>query len=168
LQTRPSLIDPTNSTQSIMAIIGELEGELAKSQAELTAMRRVMSADAPQVVTQSNRISALNRQIDRERSRLAGSGLGGTLNSEVARFEEVKLELDFATEAYKSAVTSLEASRIEASKKLKRLAVIAAPTLADDAQYPDRIRSLVTVLAILLIGFGIFRLSVAFVRDHRD
>ena len=167
-QNDSSLIDPTSNTASILGIISELEGETAKAQAELSAMRRVMAFDAPQVVTLANRIAALKRQIDQERGRLAGTGAAARLNSEVARFEELKLELEFATHAYKSAVTSLETARIEATKKLKSLSIIAAPGLADDASYPDRVRCLATVLAALLIAFGIMRLGVAFVRDHQD
>ena len=78
------------------------------------------------------------------------------------------MDLEFATDLYRSSLTALEAARVEASRKLKHLVVIQSPPLPDAALYPRRLYMLTTLWVFLALLYGIGRLTVATIKDHSD
>ncbi len=166
-QDSNELFSPRGETDSRVGIIGSLEAELAKSRAELKKLLGFLNTSAPEVVAERNQINALEKQIQAEKARLSGHQ-GGKLNDLVARFEDIQMDLDFATDLYRSSLTALEAARVEASRKLKHLVVIQSPLLPDEALYPRRLYMLTTVWVFLALLYGIGRLTVATIKDHSD
>ena len=62
----------------------------------------------------------------------------------------------------------LTESVLEASRKLKHLVVVGSPGLAEEAIYPRRGYYLLTLFVFLSLVYGIGRLVVATIKDHRD
>jgi capsular polysaccharide transport system permease protein len=103
-----------------------------------------------------------------QKKRLTGGGEDGRLNRVMARFEELRFDLEFANERYRLALLTLEGAQIEASRKVKSLVVVSRPNLPDEALYPDRPYILATLAAFLLMGFAIFSVILAAIREHME
>lgn len=160
-------LDPARSAEARLAIQAGLEGDLAKAEAELSAMRAYMRPDAPAVVSAENRIAALRRQVEAERAKLAGEEGGPqVLSGLVADYEKLAGEQEFATKAYVSALASLETARAEATRKHRYLATFVTPHLPEDATRPRRLLRILTVFFASLVAWGIGALGVAAVKDH--
>ncbi len=166
-QNKYQIFSPEQQSQSLTAIMDVLEGELSKEKAKLKQLLGTQKTDSPQVTVTRERIRALTEQIFDEKQRLIGEG-GEGLNDLMVEFTNLQLDLEFAKNAYASALAALERSRAEASKKMKHLVVISKPSLADEAKYPDRLYVLITALIILLMLFGIVRMMITTIREHQD
>ena len=87
-------MNPAESAAAVMQIRGELEGELAKAQAELTEIASYMRADSPKAVALKNRIESLKKQVSRENSRLISTE-DDSLSNSIAGFEPLVVEKEF-------------------------------------------------------------------------
>lgn len=166
-QNRHKVLDPLTQAQATATLTAQLESEIAHKEVELKTLTGYLQENAPQVVMMRNQIAALKAQQDKESGKVASQN-GSRLNSLAAEFQNLTLEAGFAEDAYKAALTAMETTRIEASRKLKSLVVVATPATAEKALYPQRIYNLVTLLVILVLVYGIVRLVIATVQEHRD
>jgi capsular polysaccharide transport system permease protein len=90
------------------------------------------------------------------------------LSSLAGDYRELQIELNFAEEAYKSATISMETARLESTRKIKSLVMVASPMKPEDPAYPRRLYDLVALVLGFGLLFGIARLLVATVEDHLD
>lgn len=173
-QTRHRLLDPQADAQASGQRAAELRARLSKLEAELSAKRAFLHEDAPDLVTLKAELAAVRQQVGRETqgatSAGAGSaaGPGDALNRLAVSFHDLKTRAGLADGAYRSALAAVEATRIEASRKVKSLVVIEPPTRPETAEYPRRLYELATLLLLCLAVFGIAHLALATVREHRD
>ncbi|TCO80320.1 capsular polysaccharide transport system permease protein [Plasticicumulans lactativorans] len=160
-------LDPARSAEARLGIIAELEGELAKSQAELAAARAYLKPGTPTVVSMEARINALRQQIKDERARLAGDGgSGGVSSGLVGDYEKLMIEREFAEKLYSTALASLEAARAEAGRKQRYLVAFVQPHLPEQAEQPQRVLGVITVFFTALMAWSIGALAVAAIKDH--
>jgi capsular polysaccharide transport system permease protein len=146
----------------------ELQATLSKQEAELKNALTYLNEDSYQVRALRSQVGALRSQMDAERVR-ATAGRGDIpLNALAAEFEGLKLQVVFAEDAYKLALTAVENARIEATRKMKSLVVIEPPAKAESAEYPRRLYNLVTLLVVCSLLYAITRLVVATIREHQD
>jgi capsular polysaccharide transport system permease protein len=167
-QNEYGVVDPNEEAGLVTSVIAQLEVSLAEDRAELRALRSYLGGEAHEVVALRNRIAAKAAQLDVQKKRLTGAGDDERLNRIMARFEELRFDLEFAAERYRLALLALEGAQIEASRKVKSLVVVARPNLPDEALYPDRPYILATVAAFLLMGFAIFSVILAAIREHME
>lgn len=166
-QNRHRILDPAAQAQANVSLVGQLEGEIAHKEAELKALLSYLQDDAHQVVSKRHELAALKSQLEKERIKSA-PGQGEHINTLASQYQDLMLEVAFAEEAYKAALTAMETTRVEASRKLKSLVVVDPPAKAEIALYPRRIYNLVTLLVALTLLYGITRFALATIRDHRD
>jgi capsular polysaccharide transport system permease protein len=166
-QNRYQIFSPEHEGESLSSILDVLGGELSKERANLKELLGVQKSTSPQVLASKERIRALQEQIQDERKKLVGEG-DEQLNEVMAEYTNLQLELEFAKNAYTSTLASLGQAKAEASKKMKSLVVVSKPSLAEDAMYPDRTYILVTSLILLLMVFGIVRMTVSTIKEHLD
>lgn len=169
-QNRNNVVSPEELTKGISAIIQGLEATLAEQRAKLTAAKTYLHSDSSQVISLQAEINSIEQQIEAEKVRLVGvSKEGGEerLNSLNAHFQNLQLDLQFAMDAYQASLTALETARMEASGRLKHLMVITQPSVAEEAEYPHKLYNLASLAVILLLLYGIGRMLVASIRDHR-
>jgi capsular polysaccharide transport system permease protein len=114
-----------------------------------------------------NRIAATRARLEEERRRFA-SPQGERLNLQAAEFQKLTMDAGFAQDLYRSSLESFDNIRIEASRKFKSLVVIASPSVPELALYPRRLYNLLTLFLLLTLVYGITRLVIATVEDHRD
>ncbi|WP_444921181.1 hypothetical protein ACJJID_01525 [Microbulbifer sp. CnH-101-G] len=169
-QNRNKVVSPEELTKGISGIIQGLEAKLAELRAKLTAAKTYLNPDSSQVVSMQAEISALEEQIAAEKERLVGvSDAQGEqrLNSLSAHFQNLELNLQFATDAYAASLKALETARMEASGRLKHLMVVSQPSLAEKAEYPRKLYNLTSLAIILLLIYGIVKMLISSIRDHR-
>lgn len=166
-QNEHAVVDPKEEAGLITTVIAQMEVGLAEDRAELTALRSYLGRNAPEIVKLRSRVAAKAEQIEVVKTRLTGGG-NERLNSIMARYEELRFDVEFANERYRLALMALEKAQIDASKKVKSLVVVSRPNLPDEALYPDRVYILATVGAFLLMGFGILSVVVAAIREHME
>jgi capsular polysaccharide transport system permease protein len=167
-QTANRLLDPTAQAQASGALTAELQAALARQEAELKDALTYLNENSYQVRALRSRIAAVRAQLDAERTRGTAGKNGARLNAQAVQFQDLTLQVGFAQEAYKVALTALENARIDATRKLKSVVVIDTPSKPEEAVYPRRLYNLVTLFVVCCLLYGIVRLVVATVRDHQD
>lgn len=167
-QSTNNLLDAEATAKARAEIITELESNLTKERTALKGLLATLRPDTPQVRQQRNRIHALEQQLSSEVQRLVSQKGGDKLNVVASRYRNLTIDAAIAEEAYKFAVSSVESSRIEASKKLRSLVTVVSPNKPDRASYPSRIYNLITLFVGLLLFYGIARFVIATIEDHRD
>ena len=167
-QRSSNVLDLEADATARATLINELESELVKARAQLTALTAELSPTSPQVLQRRNMISSLEQEIAIERQRLTSSQTQSGLNVLASEYRELVIDAAIAEEAYKFAVAAVENARIETTKQLRALLVIVQPNLPDEPTYPKRLYNLVALLLGLLMLYGIFRFVAATINDHRD
>ena len=127
---------------------------------------RKSSPNNPQVASLRSRAESLRNAISTETAKVTGGG--ASLTSKSATFERLALDRAFAEKQLASAMTSLEMAKSEAQRKQLYLERLVQPNLPDKAVEPRRIRSILMVLALGLVLWGVVSLLVASVREHAD
>ncbi|ACY49945.1 MULTISPECIES: hypothetical protein [Vibrio harveyi group] len=166
-RTQAQDLDPKQTASSKMMLIGELEAQLAKTQAELSALTSYMDPKAPSVINLTRKANALTQQIQNEKNSIAGdTDTQPALSGVFADYEPLVVERTFAEKAYTSSLASLEAARVETSRKHRYLATFVEPTLPDEASEPQRLRSIITVFLASLVSWAIGLLGLGIIREH--
>ncbi len=163
-----NLLDAEATAKARSVVISDLEAKLTMERATLKGFLATLQEGTPQVKQQRNRIRALEQQLAAENQRLVSRKDGDQLNVVASRYRNLTIDAAIAEEAYKFAVSSVESSRIEASKKLRSLVTIVSPNLPDKPIYPERVYDLITLFIGLLVFYGIARFVIASIEDHRE
>lgn len=166
-QNENEIFDPALQAQAVATLISGLQSNLAQLKTEERTLLSYLTPEAPQVVALRSQIASVEEQIENERHKLTSPN-NSKLNQNVADFDALKAKVDFATDLYKISLASLEKSRLEASRKLKKLVVVSAPRLAEDALYPRKVYISITSFILLNIIFGIGLLIHSIIREHRE
>ncbi|MFA0813018.1 hypothetical protein [Microbulbifer epialgicus] len=169
-QNSHKVVSPEELTKGISTIIQGLESRLAEQRAQLTAAKTYLNADSSQIISMQADIDAIENQIELEKVRLVGMGDDEgdqKLNFLGAHFQNLELDLQFATDAYAASLKALETARMEASGRLKHLMVLTQPSLAEKAEYPHKLYNLASLAIVLLMLYGIGKMLIITVREHR-
>lgn len=162
-------LDSAGAVQAALVLRGQLEAALAQARAELTERLQFMQPDNPALQATRNRIEALERQIaaDRERHTDTNSSLGGAvLARQLASYERLMLEREFADRQLASATASLEMARVEAHRQQLYLSRIVQPNLAVYPLYPRSFTNTASIFLGLAIAYGIGWLLIVGMREH--
>ena len=161
-----SVFDPDRQSAIQLQQISKLQDELIATKMQL-AQVTALSPDNPQVPVLQKRSAALQKEMDTEMGKIAGTG-GNSLTNKAADFERLSLERAFADRQLASAMTSLENAKNEARRKVLYLERIVQPNKPDMALEPRRVRSIFSIFIIGLVAWGILSMLLAGVREHQD
>ncbi len=165
-QNENNIVDPQVQIEITTRLVAELQARKSQQEAELTNLLTYLQDDAPQVVAMKNGIDSIKKQIEKEQSALT-SVADEQLNQKMAEFEELKAKVQFEMDLYKLSLAALEKSRVEAAKKAKSLSVISKPYLPEDPTYPQKWYRLLTVFLISILVYGMAKVMVSIIEDHR-
>lgn len=166
-QNSNGLVSPQGTIDSMAATINKLEGRLTELKAERGALQGYLSRQAPAVVKINLEIEAIEKQIEQEQSRLAAP-VGKTLNMAVEEYQRLQLSAEFAQDVYKTALVALEKGRVEATRMIKKVSILQAPTQPQYPLEPRRLYNLIVFILVSTILAGIVHLLAAIIRDHKD
>lgn len=170
-RNKNQIVDPTADISSQMGLLNSLQAELAQSLISLDLLTSTATNSDPRIAQTNRTIEAIEKRIREERNKLGvggGASNGGNAFADlVGQYESLQVDLEFAQKAYLSSLAAFEASTAEARRQSRYLAAYILPTLAETAQYPERLTSLI-VANLILTGFWLILVLVFYsVRDRR-
>lgn len=166
-QNKKGLASPQATAESIIAIIAKLEAQRTDLQTQLASLPASLERNHPNILMLKRAIEAVERQILQERARLASMS-GKTLNYTVEEFERLKMNVSFTQDIYRTALIGLEKGQIDATRTLKKVSLLQAPTFPEYPMEPRRIYNTVVTLLLATMIAGILKLLESVVRDHVD
>lgn len=167
-QTRHQMLDPISQARAAGTLTAELQATLSRQEAELRNAQTYLNQDSYQVRALRSQVESTRAQIALERNRATSGRSGEQLNQLAAEFQELTLQAGFAEDNYKLALAAVENARIDTSRKIKSLIVIEPPSRPQSAVYPRRLYNIVTMLVAAILLYGIARLAIETIREHRD
>nr|WP_236862280.1 capsule biosynthesis protein [Campylobacter sp. P159] len=166
-QNEYGVFDPQSLAKTKAGFITEIELQISKKETELNTMRSYLNDNAPEIAALKAELRAHKEQLEKERRKVASNTSQDKLNDVVAQFEALYLNLSFAEDVYKTAITAVETTRIEIGRKAKQVVVIQSPYVPDSAAYPNKMYNIITIFVILTLIFGVVRLVRAIIDEHR-
>ena len=159
-RNKEMMIDANRSSVIITELIAQLEADVSQTKAQLGALV-TSSPNSPQIPTLRGRVTALQSQIQRERSQISNESTG--LAAKLATYEQLSLQREFAARILATASTRLDNARVEAQRQQMYLSRVVEPSRPDYAMAPQSLRWIATVfglnvillLVVWLIGTGI-------------
>lgn len=166
-QNQKGLVSPQATVENIASIVARLEALRTELQTQRSTNQAYLVPNHPGIIQLDQQIAAVEKQITQEQAKLASPN-GKTLNSTVEEFQRLEMEAAFAQDIYKTALTALERGRIEATRTIKKVSVLQAPTLPEYPLEPRRFYNMLVFMLVALLLAGVAHLIAAIVRDHKD
>jgi len=162
------VIDPKGEAELAGQTISKLQEKLVELRVELATLKRQFKDPTePEVAVVADQVRELEQQIQKERRSLVSSK-GRNLNRKAADVLKLESEVNFATDSYKLALTSVEKARIESKRQQKFMALLSAPQLPEDPQNDWRSKGFFTVLASCAVGFSLTKFIFGMQASHRQ
>lgn len=162
-RTRESLLDPNKSSGALFDTLSKMQAELTAERTRIAELERT-SPDSPIRSTLEANMTVLEAQIDSQRAKLAGGG--NSMAPKISEYDRLMLRQDFASRELASALASLEAARAEARRQNIYLDRVVEPNSPDKAEFPKRIRTVLTIFLCCFMAYSIVRLLISGVREH--
>jgi capsular polysaccharide transport system permease protein len=166
-QNQHGLVSPQGTTENLAGIINQMEAQLNTLQTSRAAMLGYLMPDSANIVELNLQIAAIEKQINSEKARLT-SPTGKTLNRTVEEYQRLQMNAEFSQDIYKTALIALEKGRFEASRTLKKMSLLQAPTVPEYSLQPRRLYNTFVFILVTLLIAGIIHLLAAIIRDHKD
>jgi capsular polysaccharide transport system permease protein len=167
-QDSNTVIDPKGEAELAGQTISKLQEKLVELRVELATLKRQFKDPTePEVAVVADQVRELEQQIQKERRSLVSSK-GRDLNRKAADMLKLESEVNFATDSYKLALTSVEKARIESKRQQKFMALLSAPQLPEDPQNDWRSKGFFTVLASCAVGFSLTKFIFGMQASHRQ
>lgn len=156
-------IDPTASVELINTVIGQLEGSLASSRAELAAVNALGNPNHPRRKPIEQRIDAIQAQIKEARDRLTKTS--GSEASQITEFQRLSAQQDFADKALESDRQAAETARINLIRQMKYVVPIVRASVPTVPAYPNPLLMMGGALAAGLVLYFLASLIAGASRD---
>nr|WP_216665621.1 sugar transporter [Pseudoruegeria sp. HB172150] len=154
-RSRTRIVDPGTDLQGQMGVLTNLQQQLAETLIELDILRETSTERDPRRTQAELKLGIIRNRIEEERDKFsADAAAGGEQDyaTLVAEFERLTVEREFAEEAYTAALAGFAGARAEAERQSRYLAPFIRPTLAERAEYPQRL--VLLGLAALFAGLA--------------
>jgi ABC-2 type transport system permease protein/capsular polysaccharide transport system permease protein len=159
------IVDPEQQSQVGLQMISKLQDELIAARTQLRQLQ-TYTPEASQIPFLQTQIRAVEREIEQSRNALAGSA--GSLSTAMVRYQELRLNSEFADRQLAVALASLQEAQAEGRRKLAYIERISSPSLPDNAAEPRRIRGIIATFFLGLLLWGVLSMLLIGVREHRD
>lgn len=166
--------NPATNANSTLALTATLEQRLAMMRAQMAALRKHLSTNAPTVIVLQDQIEATGQEIRNERLRVGdgapseignSTAAGSLLSQALSTYESIETERTFATNYYNAMLENLTATQMNAMVQPMYLEPYVRPTLAQYALYPrPTLWTLLTFIVLTILWF----IGVLFFHSIRD
>tara|TARA_E500000178_G_C16731041_1_gene621602 strand:- start:134 stop:742 length:609 start_codon:yes stop_codon:yes gene_type:complete len=137
------------------SFISGLESRLVDLKVEEAALRRqYRDPNAPEVVFVADQVRELQSQIQAERNK-AVSADGRDLNSLAIEEAGLRSDVDFASDALKSARLAADNSRRESKRQLKFVVMLSQPQLSVTPDQNWRWQAFLGSVGIIVVAWGV-------------
>ena len=159
-------VDLSASAMAQIELLANLEKELIDIKARIEVLKESLNEDAPSIKALERKAEALEFQISEKSGGLKITGQSNELSSLLANQEELETQKTFAETAYASAMASLEAARMEASRNQRYLAIYTHPSLPEHPMYPKRLLYSLSAFVGLNLLWALSMLIIYSIQDH--
>ena len=166
-QNKNGLVSPQATAENISGIVAKLEAQRTELETQRSALQSYLVPSHPSIVQIDQQIAAVGKQLAQEQARLT-SPRGKTLNLAVEEFQRLEMQAAFTQDVYKTALVALEKGRIEATRTIKKVSVLQAPTAPEYPLQPRRLYNTLVFALVAVLLAGVAHLLAAIVRDHTD
>lgn len=169
-RNRTQIVDPSIDTQNQMGVLVTLQRQLADALIEFDLLQDTTRSGDPRVAQATRRVDVIQNRIDAERRKLglgAGAQEGVVFADLVGEYEGLIVDREFAEAAYTSALATHDAALAEARRQSRYLAAHIRPTLAEQAEYPQRLKTMLLVALCSFLAWTILSLVYYSLRDRR-
>ncbi|GLI91606.1 capsule polysaccharide export inner-membrane protein CtrB [Methylocystis echinoides] len=160
------VIDPGARATSIGELIGKLSMERIDLVNALSTFSSSLATDAPSQRLQRTRLAAVEKQIAELRRKLTDDQGSGAVSEQLANYENLKLDEQFAERLYSIALTAYDSARQDLERQQLYLVTIVPPTLPESATYPRVVANTSLLFFALLGAWAIVALIVASIDDQ--
>jgi capsular polysaccharide transport system permease protein len=164
-RSQQSVFDPDRQSALQLQGVAKLQADLLATEAQLAQLQQI-SPNNPNIATLKGQVDNLNKTVRNEKLQVTGGS--HSLSAKSASYDRFLLEKGFADRQLATALVSLESAKSEAVRKQLYLERLVQPNLPDKAMEPRRLRSVLTVLLLGLIAWGVISLLVASVKEHTE
>jgi capsular polysaccharide transport system permease protein len=170
-RTRTRIVDPAADIESRMGVMNNLQQQLAEALIEYDLLSGRVAEGDPRLTKAQQHIDVIRQRIDIERQTFTSAStdtgaVGEDYPSLISEYERLTVDLQYAEQTYRAALTSLETTRAEASRQSLYLATYIKPTLAQDSKYPNRFMLSALSGLFLLLTWTILALIYYSIRDR--
>lgn len=164
-RVRNGIYDVPAQAQIQGQLVTKLQEQLMAIQTQLDQLRSV-APDNPQIPALKAREKSIRTEIDKQMAKVLGGG-SSSLANKTGEYERLIIENKLAEKQIATALTSLDAAKSDAQKKQLYLERIVQPNKPEVALEPRRLYKVVTTAVLGLLVFGILRLMLSSVKEHR-
>lgn len=164
------IIDPISYVSGQAGLLASLQQQMAEALIQLGMVKvNAGSEDDPRISQAKLRVDVIRQQIADERLKVgsASDPDDEAMSDVVSQYEALEVDRQFAETTYTAALAGVEAARADADRQALYLAAYVKPTLAHIAEYPKRLRLLVTIAGFLLLAWIIGVMTAYSLRDRR-
>lgn len=168
-QNSHGLFDPKQAVQVISEVMAQLKAKLVEKQTDLITLSSYMRPNSSKIVALKEEVKALKQQIKNQTTSLLGNAQQERkLNSVLTDYEWLQLSLKFATLEYEATQQAFDAAKVKLAKQQNLVIEVTSPNLPDDYAYPQISYQLINIFILLLMLFGLVKMAVMVVQEHRD
>lgn len=165
-RTNNGVFDLKAQSEVQMGLVSKLQDELIVIQTQLDQVKAI-TPDNPQIQGLRAREQSLRKEITQQMKMISGGG-SKSLTNQAEEYQLLYLENELATKQLAAAITSLETAKADAGRQQLYLEVVSQPSEPDLATKPRRIYNIVATFIIGLMLYGISKLLIASVREHKN
>jgi capsular polysaccharide transport system permease protein len=170
-RTRTRIVDPAADIQSRMGVMSNLQQQLAEALIEYDLLAGSVGANDPRVKQAQQQIDVIRERINIERQSFTSKNtdtgaVGEDYPTLIAEFERLTVDLQYAEESYRAALTALATARDDATRQGRYLSTYVRPTRAEASEYPNRYVLSGLIAFFLLLGWSILALIYYSIRDR--
>lgn len=168
-QVRNNIVDPSNVVANQLSVISTLNQQLASAQIDFDMLNGTVPDADLRLASLSRRLEVIRKRIEEEQAKVGASGDSGSSGFAklVGDFEKLKVEQDFAQQAYLSALAAHDQALTDARQKTRYLAAYVVPTLAEASTGPNRPLATFLVALIGFLSWAVMVLTYYALRDRR-
>lgn len=180
------IIDPSANFQAQMGIVSGLEQQLVAALIERDMLVGTVKTGDPRLAQVDRRIVVIRDRIEKERENIGADYVFSSstpdqtsssqinedaeksqLYQTVGKYESLLVDQEFAQQAYTAALVALDEALADAKRKSRYLATHITPTLAQTAEYPERMIIWSIFLLVDFLAWMLFVLIIYALRDRR-
>lgn len=158
------LVDPDKTAQAGAAIVDDLRKQLAGLQAQYASIQ-AQAPNSPLLPPLKLQVAALEERIRKEEP-LGSSKVRAVTADTLAEYQTLELERQTAEKQYTEALGLRTQAHLMAQNQQSYLALFVAPTLPQSSLYPNRLRSILSVMLAAAAAWFVGMLIVYALRDH--
>lgn len=170
-RTRTKIVDPAADIQARLGVMTNLQQKLAEALIEHDLLLTTSKDNDPRLTQTLRRIEVIRDRITIERQSFTSTNtetgaLGEDYPTLISEFEALNVDLAYAQEGYRAALTAREVARDDVARQSRYLATYISPTRPQSSQYPERFILSALAGMFLLLIWSILTLVYYSIRDR--